>query len=282
MITISRQAFAGGEQIAHLLAEESGSRLLDSDMVKRLLEQHGLPRMEAAAFDERKPGLWHRFSAEREKYLHYLKLVTFEFARQGDCLILGRGGQILLASIPGVMKVRVIAPLRDRIANARATFRDDEHRAWQAVQHTDNERAGFYRFLYAVDWERSDLYDLVVNTHGIPVKTAADVIGKAIGSKGIEKRKREASRELARLCLVEKTIVEILYTQKLPIYWLEIGTENGAITLRGTARDHPSIEHCQEIAAEQLGVDSGTIRNEISFAPKYVEMLGGIGLGAVS
>ena len=65
MVTISRQAGAGGDEIARLLAEELGWKLLDNDVVERLLVQKGFPRAEAETFEEREPGLWHRFSSEK-------------------------------------------------------------------------------------------------------------------------------------------------------------------------------------------------------------------------
>jgi len=59
---------------------------------------------------------------------------------------------------------------------------------------------------------------------------------------------------------------------------LEIEVDDGAITLKGTARDHPSIERCREVAAGVFSLSR--INNEICFEPKYVEMLAGIHRGA--
>jgi cytidylate kinase len=274
MVTISRQAGAGGDEIARLLAEELGWKLLDNDVVERLLVQKGFPRAEAETFEEREPGLWHRFSSEKEKYLHFLKMVSYEFARQADCIILGRGGQILFADVPGAIRVRVTAPLQDRVARVRDTSGGDEHRTRQALQHSDNERTGFHRFLFHVNWDSPNLYDLIINTHGISPKTAADLVVKALSAKEMTGKKREASRKLENLCLAQKAIVAVLFEQKLPIRCLEIECDDGAITLKGTARDRPSIERCQETAARVCNAKSVT--SEISFDPRYIELLGGI------
>ena len=170
MVTISRQAGAGGDEIARLLAEELGWKVLDNDAVERLLVEKGFTRAEAETFEEKEPGLWHRFSSEKEKYLHFLKMVSYEFARRADCITLGRGGQILFADVPGVIRVRVIAPLQDRVARVRDTSGGDEHRARQTVQHSDNERTGFYRFLFHANWDAPDLYDLIINTHSLSLE----------------------------------------------------------------------------------------------------------------
>ena len=57
MVTISRQAGAGGDEIARLLAEELGWKLLDNGVVERLLEEKGFSRAETETFEEREPGL---------------------------------------------------------------------------------------------------------------------------------------------------------------------------------------------------------------------------------
>ena len=183
MVTISRQAGAGGDEIARLLAEELGWKLLDNEAVEKLLVDRGFHSAETDAFEERKPDFWHRFPSGKERYLHFLKLVSYEFARRDGCVILGRGGQVLFASVPGTVRVRIIAPLQDRVARMLEQSGGDEHKARQAIQHSDSERAGFHRFLFHVDWDSPDLYDLVINTHAIPVQVAAGLVAKAISAR---------------------------------------------------------------------------------------------------
>jgi osmotically-inducible protein OsmY len=49
---------------------------------------------------------------------------------------------------------------------------------------------------------------------------------------------------------------------------------DGTVTLKGVARDHPSIERCREAAVGVFG--RKRIENEISFEPKYVEIFSGL------
>jgi cytidylate kinase len=273
MVTISRQAGAGGDEIARMVAQELGWRLLDNEVVEGLLVEKGLPHVKFDFFDERKPDLWHRFSAEKDRYLHFLKLVCFQFARQGSCVILGRGGQILFGNVPGAVRVRVIAPLQDRILRVREKSGGDERRARHAVQRADNDRSGFHRFLFHANWDSADLYDLIINTHGLSTQTAAASILEMAGAKEIAATKKETARRLEELFLVEKAIVAILFEQKLPIYCLNIEVHNGTMTLEGSARDRPSIERSEEVAAAVCATKK--IHNNISFSPKFVEFLGG-------
>jgi len=251
--------------------------VLDNDEVGRLLAARGFPEGATGAFRERRPGLLHRSPAERERYLHYLSLVSYEFASRGDCVVLGRGGQILFAGVAGATRIRVIAPLEDRIARMRGASGGDERQARQAVLRSDDERTGFHRHLFDANWNAPELYDLVVNTHRVSLRTAATLIRDLVNAKETKGRRRDARRALERLFLKQKAIVTVLYERKLPIRDLELELGDGTVTLRGTARDHPSIERCGETVAGVLAAE--TIRNEISFDPRYVELLGGIHQG---
>ena len=268
MVTFSRQAGAGGDEIAQGLAKELGWNFLDREVLEKLLVERGFPKMEFQIYDEKKPGFWHRFSAERNKYLHFLKLVTYEFARQRSCVILGRGGHILLKNIPGTINVRVVAPLQDRVSKICEKFGYDERRARQAVQNEDNDRAGFHRFFFHTNWEAFDLYDMIINTHFISEKTAIDLVKATLSSKEVAGRKKETFRKLEDLYLAQKAVIAILYEQQLPIHFLEIAVENGTITLKGTSGDRQSIERCEEVAVDITGVTE--VNNEIAFVPEYV------------
>ena len=61
MVTISREAGVGGEEIARILAKELKWKFLDREALEQLLAERGFSRVEFEIYDEKKPGLWHRF-----------------------------------------------------------------------------------------------------------------------------------------------------------------------------------------------------------------------------
>jgi cytidylate kinase len=274
MLTISRQLGSAGDQITRLVAAELRWKMLDNALAEKLLVERGFPPTVVESFSDRTPDLWHRLSAGKDRYLHYLKLVSYEFARQGSFIILGRGGQLLFAEVPGVLKVQVVAPLEDRVRNLNRETGQDMQRALQAVQHSDNERAGFHRFLFHADWHSPCLYDLVLNSHLLSPEAAAGLILKTLACAEMKDKREEALSRLEQLYQVQRAFVSILYEQKLPVRYLEIEVHDGTVTLKGVARDHPSIERCREAAAGVFG--RKRIDNEISFEPKYVEIFSGL------
>ncbi len=111
--------------------------------------------------------------------LDYLDLVTsiiLESAAQGDAMIVGRGGQMILARTPGVLHVQILSRFESRVFEL--TQREDIK--WREAAHrvraSDEQRAGYLRRFYNVDWLDPNLYDLVINTDRISDAAAIDII----------------------------------------------------------------------------------------------------------
>jgi hypothetical protein len=69
------------------------------DRIQALLERDGLSREAAIAMLESSGGLEY---APRSDYLDLLTSVILEYAAQGQAMIVGRGGQMILRGRPGV------------------------------------------------------------------------------------------------------------------------------------------------------------------------------------
>jgi len=112
----------------------------------------------------------------RVDYQDLVSSVVLEYATQGQAMIVGRGGQMILRGIPGVLHVQVIARFETRVYNIiqreGVKWREAAHR----VRLSDEQRAGYMRRFYNADWLDSSLYDLVINTEQIPDDVAVEMI----------------------------------------------------------------------------------------------------------
>jgi hypothetical protein len=230
------------------------------------------------AYDEKKPNLWQRLTSNKDRYLHFLRLVSYEHARRGQSLILGRGGQVVFAELPGVLRVRVVAPFADRVARFARERGIEEQRARQAVQTADRDRAAFYQFLFRIDWSDPELYDIIVNTRTITPEQAAGLIKNAVKSAEFAK-KEQAAGKLEQLYLAEKAAVTILYEENLAVQDLEVRFEGGYVILTGAAQDNSTIGRCMDAAAAVFGIKTDKVQNRISFLPGFAEHLAGVHTG---
>jgi cytidylate kinase len=112
-------------------------------------------------------------------YLDLITSVILEQAAQGEAMIVGRGGQMILRDRPDVLHVQVIARFETRVYNLiqreDVKWREAAHRVRQA----DGQRAGYMRRFYGADWLDSSLYDLVISTDKLPTDAAVDMVIRA-------------------------------------------------------------------------------------------------------
>lgn len=265
VITVSRQLGSFGTEIAKLLCKNFHCKYLDKESLEEAFAEHGIPKESVERYDEKKPGIWDIFKTDKARYLHFLKGAIFEFARKGNCVVLGRGGQYVLKDLRGVLHVRVVAPLESRIGRIMKRYDCDERHAARIIEHNDHERAGFHKFFFDGNWEETSLYDLVINTGSLSSEAAARLILDVANGAELMARQKETNLKLTDLSLEHRIKTDIIYTEKVSVQFLEIAADNGVVTLSGIAADSDDVGRCEQIAA--AGDDVKAVRNEIYFKP---------------
>ena len=183
VLTVSREYGSGGVFIARRAAEELGWKLLDSALIEAIVEKANVDPAVAQRYDERvdpwlhrisRQALWHGgfesvaalgetdvFDARTMAVL--TRRVIEEAAALGECVIVGRGGQCLLADHADAFHVFIHAPRPFRLKLLRERL-GERHDLERAMQMTDHERADYIRLNYGRDMYDRHLYDLMLNT----------------------------------------------------------------------------------------------------------------------
>ncbi len=265
IITISRQLGSKGSDIAKLLNKEFNCSYLDKESLEKAFNEYGIPRESVERFDEKKPGFWDLFKTDKARYLHYMKGAMLEFARKGNGIILGRGGQVLLAGISGVLHVRIFAPLNVRLERIMKQYECDERHAEKIIQGSDSERAGFHRFFFGVNWEDINLYELVINTGSLSCETTIQIIRSIVESEEYKAAEAETSLKLNDLCLEHEIKTAIIYKENLSVQFLEVQSVQGNVVLGGIVDNSEDLERVDIVSGKIPGVKS--VKNEIYYNP---------------
>ena len=195
--TINRAAQrAGVPQLALAELENEGARGLADQVLKALRAMPSLrsaPGLAApaeglpgASYSDL-PGLTFPFaglfsptvspiSASLESYVRMVGLVIRGLAREGNVLIVGRGGQALLRRLPCALHVQIVAPLDQRIEVIRTRHELNWRAAQNRVRASDRARSDYVRRYHNIDWLDSTLYDLVINTGRVSLAAAEELI----------------------------------------------------------------------------------------------------------
>lgn len=182
-ITISRQLGSLGSEVARLVAERLGYRLVWRELINQAARRSGAPEAALAAIDEL--GLLDMCPSPQacEAYRDAVKQVLQELAQEGNCVILGRAGQILLKDDPYSLHVRIIAPIETRAKRVAEQRGVTLSGAKAQVLASDRYRARYLKRFYQVKWDDPGLYDLVVNTERIAPDVAAVLICQALSER---------------------------------------------------------------------------------------------------
>src|SRR5512136_2215585 len=97
VITLSREMGSRGDDVARAVAERLGLRLVGRELINRAAKEAGAPEVALAEIDELgllgvKPS-----AAALRLYRDKVAAVIHELAADGDVLLVGRGGQMILA-----------------------------------------------------------------------------------------------------------------------------------------------------------------------------------------
>ncbi len=243
VITISRQLGSLGTEVAQGAAEGLKYEYVDKKRIEPALSNYGVKTPEMEKFDEKKPSFWDSFLLQKKRFLHSLEAVIYDFARNGNVVIVGRGGQALLRYLPGVLHVRIIAPFEVRLKRILATDGGDEKKATRILNRSDHDSAGFLRSFFEIDWEDQNLYDLIINTEKLSAETAVKMIVESVSSPEIQGGAKASDAKLADLALTQKVEVVLMRI-------IGIGFGNVTVVVRGGI-----VSLSGQIASEQLKED---------------------------
>jgi cytidylate kinase len=179
VITVSRQLGSLGHDVARLVAEALGYRLVWREMINEAARRAGAPEVALATIDELDLLQLKPTPRARRAYTQAVEQVMQELMREGNVVIVGRAGQVVLRDAPGVLHVRIIAPVQLRAQRIAVQQEIPQSAAQAQVEASDRHRRDYvWRFFHA-QWDDATLYDLIVNTAHLSPEAAADVICQA-------------------------------------------------------------------------------------------------------
>ena len=198
-VTLSRQAGAGAETVAHLLAEKlnaQGSKdaqpwtVFDKNLIEKVLADQDLPQEIARHVHEDKdttlqalvgeilgihPSMWTIF--------HHTSDTILKLARIGRAIVVGRGGNIITAKLKGGTHIRLVAPESVRLAHLKTHLKLDDKAAQKYLHDEDAGRRRYVKTNFDRDIDDPLLYDAVLNTATLGFESTASVIASMVAAK---------------------------------------------------------------------------------------------------
>lgn len=198
VIALSRQEGARGEEVAEALAGRLRLQVYDREILHGIAQNVRCQDAVIAALDERKRTLLADFFSSLTPdehvspyaYFVNLTLVVSSIARAGGAVILGRGAHLIL-SRGQALRIRVVAPLDDRVRAVASAQGMDRAQAAQKITATEKERRDYLRQYFGNRSDDETAFDLVVNTSVLGVEGAVAAVAGALETAGPKRPSRE-------------------------------------------------------------------------------------------
>ncbi len=190
-VAISRSVGSGGSDVATLLGERLRWPVFDREILHAMAGDDVVRARLYARLDERDQNWLEdtlRWLIEgelrRDDYFYRLTETILALARQGTAVFLGRSADLILPRDHG-LRVRIIAPLPQRIHAFALRSNMPEGPARAEVERIDQQRADFRRHHFGPDANDDTCHDLVVNLSHYTPAQAVELIAAALRIRGL-------------------------------------------------------------------------------------------------
>jgi CMP/dCMP kinase len=190
VITISREYGSGGREIAQRLCETLGYTYFDKELMVQVASEMDITPSDVIdlsedtykmrTFTERLFGR-RRVRAELPEVVDEARSLRVEMLSESESIrlvretilaayekdnvvIVGRGGQAILREKPGVLHVRLIAPLGGRALHVKEREGLTLGDATERVRTKDAAAVAFLERFFHIDWNNPLLYHMIINT----------------------------------------------------------------------------------------------------------------------
>jgi cytidylate kinase len=233
IITISRGTMSGGESLAKCLSDRLGIPAISQEILQDAAGRFGISQALLVEQLEKTKGIIRGPSPERRLYLTAIQLALAERASNGPFVYYGHAGHLLMKGVPGILKVRVIAPMKRRAGKLMETQRLSYEEAKKAIEKMDEGRIKWTRFLYDVDWRDPSLYDLVINLDAIQIEIACEMILCTLDQPDF-KQTPDSQALIEDFLLASQVKAELATNQRTKGLELEVSAHQGLVTITGT------------------------------------------------
>ena len=167
VVTISRELGSEGDKIADLMCEQLGFCRVDKDMLTQIAQDAGvdvkavlakeqastrrarLISSDMTSLHRKQPSAFERKAAmDDQTYARVLRETMERFAQEGDAVIVGRGGQMVLRDWPTALHVHLYAPPEVRARRLVERLGVSETEAKRRIARSDEQKRQTIRHMH--------------------------------------------------------------------------------------------------------------------------------------
>lgn len=263
VIAISRGSLHAAKKLAEGLKARLGYNIVSREEVIAAAKQYGIEETglgDKDIMELHPPGYWHERSSERTHYLTCFKTALLDFAMQGSMIYHGNLAHILLNEVPFVLRVRVNAPLVDRVKPLMEEQGISREAAIENIKNMDHRRRLWTQFLYDAEVIDPIFFDLVLNLERIGIDDAIEMVVTEVKKEPFQPTEEslKALRDLHLASIVKTHLMSAPRTKALDLV-VEADSSTGRVLVTGALP--PDADQTREADIQSVLASVGSVKS---------------------
>lgn len=201
IVTIAREYGSGGRECGKKLAELTGYKFYDKDLITLAAQKSGMSTDALNSVDEKaassllytlalgssiyNSGMGSVNLPINDKLFVVQSQIIKDIANSGEgAIIVGRCADYVLSERDNVIKVYITSDFDTRVNTVMKRHDLTQSQARDLIIKTDKRRSNYYSYYTGEKWGKADKYDVVVSTARIGIDGAAGLIADYIKMLG--------------------------------------------------------------------------------------------------
>jgi cytidylate kinase len=250
ILTLSRQLGSGSGEIVRGAQTALRYAHVDRETLMNAIRSRGKQWEKwAQEFDETSPRFWEKYDRSFRGFQALLQSVLLDYALRDNVILTGRGANLLLEGIPHAYRIRLVAPMEERVERIASRESLDSGAARRLAEKTDKERAGFVHAMYGKDVNDPKAYDAIFDSGRQPLDEIVAVVKQALLER--DQLKTEAAQRLIYMRTAAARVKAKLITDhRLYVPILDVEATNEEVVLQGVVRNRDEFRRIVQAAME--------------------------------
>lgn len=201
IVTIAREYGSGGRECGKKLAELTGYKFYDKDLITLAAQKSGMSTDALNSVDEKaassllytlalgssiyNSGMGSVNLPINDKLFVVQSQIIKDIANSGEgAIIVGRCADYVLSERDNVVKIYITSDFDTRVNTVMKRHDLTQSQARDLIIKTDKRRSNYYSYYTGEKWGKADKYDVVVSTARIGIDGAARLIADYIKMLG--------------------------------------------------------------------------------------------------
>jgi len=176
IVTISRGSYSRGIEIAEKLAKKLDYECISREVLLEASKEFNIPEVKLVEAIEDAPSIFDHIKDGKRRYVAFIREAFLEYIQKDNIVYHGFAGHFFTKEIPNILKVRIIANMDFRVKVLMEREKISEEKARKLLYKIDVERRKWSMFLYGIDTNSTELYDVILHIDCLQVDGAVSFI----------------------------------------------------------------------------------------------------------